>query len=550
MMKKIISLTLVLVMLFATVLALSACHGRSVLPTFEMPDEFDETKQYSITFWAKNDNNKYQQAIYRDAVARFEALYPNIDVTLRLFSDYNEIYRQVITNIPTHTTPNVCITYPDHVATYNTGDNVIIELDALMNDEAWGLGSDLLKFDAPTKDEIVDKFLLEGVIDGSQYALPFMRSTEACYINADMVKSLGFDIPEKLTWDFVFKVSEAAMALGKKTVTKVNEKTGEEYETEVYVANGQEILFPFIYKSTDNMMIQMLKQLGADYSTDDGEILLFNDTTKEIVYTVAEHTATGAFDIFAVRSYPGDYLNRGQCIFAIDSTAGATWMGPDAPNTEGAKDELIDFDLRVTAIPQFDTENPKMISQGPSICIFNKVDAGEVMAAWIFSQFLLTNDVQIEYSTTEGYVPVTKKAQTDPEYLDYLSRKGEEHPDKYYQAAKIEAAELLLNNIDSTFVTPVFNGSTSLRNAAGYLIENTVRSVQRKQKIDDAFYDKLVTSTSKLYRLDQIGSGPMTELELGAMPVESIVLLATVGAFWIGITAYVITIVIKKRKKS
>ena len=340
------------------------------------------------------------------------------------------------------------------------------------------------------------------------------------------------------------------MALGKKTVTRIDEKTGKEYEVEVYVANEQEILFPFIYKSTDNMMIQMLEQLGADYSTGEGEILLFNDTTKEIVYTVADHTATGAFDIFAVRSYPGDYLNRGQCIFAIDSTAGATWMGPDAPNTEGDKDELIDFDLRVMAVPQFDTENPKMISQGPSICIFNKVDAGEVMASWLFAQFLLTNEVQIEYSTTEGYVPVTTKAQTSPEYLDYLSRKGEDHPDKYYQAAKIEAAEILLDNIDNTFVTPVFNGSTSLRNAAGYLIENTVRSVQRKQTIDEAFYDKLLTSTSKLYKLDQIGNGPMEELDLGPIPTESLVLLATIGLFWIGITAYAVIITIKKRKKS
>ncbi len=30
-------------------------------------------------------------------------------------------------------------------------------------------------------------------------------------------------------------------------------------------------------------------------------------------------------------SYPGNFFNAGQCIFAIDSTAGATWIGTNAP---------------------------------------------------------------------------------------------------------------------------------------------------------------------------------------------------------------------------
>ena len=36
-----------------------------------------------------------------------------------------------------------------------------------------------------------------------------------------------------------------------------------------------------------------------------------------------------------------------------------------------------------------------MISQGPSVCIFNKDDPQEVLASWLFAQFLLTDEVQI-----------------------------------------------------------------------------------------------------------------------------------------------------------
>ena len=63
-----------------------------------------------------------------------------------------------------------------------------------------------------------------------------------------------------------------------------------------------------------------------------------------------------------------------------------------------------------------------MISQGPSVCVFSKSDPQEVLASWLFAQYLLTNNVQIAYSQTEGYIPVTSKAQESPAYQDYLSR--------------------------------------------------------------------------------------------------------------------------------
>ena len=116
---------------------------------------------------------------------------------------------------------------------------------------AWA-GSEVL-FDAPTQEEIVPQFLEECRLNGHYYAVPYMRSTEACYVNKDMVEALGYTLPETLTWDFVWEVSEAAAA------TKGADG--------VYGVNGQEVLIPFIYKSTDNMMIQMLQQLGAGYST-------------------------------------------------------------------------------------------------------------------------------------------------------------------------------------------------------------------------------------------------------------------------------------------
>ena len=530
-MKKKLSMVLALVLLVCGLLP--GCHGSRGLDVFIIPEEFDTSKEYEITFWAKNDTNKTQTGIYEKAIEDFEALYPNIHVNLRLYTDYGKIYNDVITNISTNTTPNVCITYPDHIATYMTGENSVVPLDELFANEKYGLNGSELQFDSPTQGEIIPQFLEECVIKGRHYAIPYMRSTEACYINKTYVEALGYTLPETLTWEFMWEVAEAAMAQNPDGTYKVN---------------GQNVLIPIIYKSTDNMMIQMLQQKGAGYSTDAGEIQIFNDTTKELLYTIAEHAATGAFSTFKISSYPANFLNAGQCIFAIDSTAGATWMGGEAPLIDISEEKLVQFETEVMTIPQFDSENPQMISQGPSICIFNKADDQEVLASWLFAQYLLTNDVQIAYSQTEGYVPVTSKAQKSEEYQDYLSRAGEDN--ELYYDVKLKATKLLLDNTENTFVTPVFNGSASLRNAAGQMIENVTKSIQREETVDDAYMEELYADMVSLYRLDQGGNeaAGRGKSELGELPGMAVGLLAGLAVVWILIVLYMLKEQIRKKK--
>ncbi|MBQ5837973.1 MAG: extracellular solute-binding protein [Clostridia bacterium] len=249
-------------------LSLTSCHGSRESKAFEIPENFDTSRNYEISFWAKNDTNLTQVGIYKQAIADFQEIYPNITVKLKLYTDYGRIYQDVITNISTDTTPNVCITYPDHIATYLTGKDTVAPLDDLMSDEKYGLGGGEVLFDSVKAEEIVPQFLNECEFNGHYYALPYMRSTEACYVNKTYVEKLGFTLPEILTWDFVFEVSEAAM----KKDAEGN-----------FAVNGQKVLIPFMYKSTDNMMIQMLKQRGGEYSNVFGEIKIFNDTTKDIL---------------------------------------------------------------------------------------------------------------------------------------------------------------------------------------------------------------------------------------------------------------------------
>ena len=529
----------------------ASCHGKKEIHEFIVPEEFDNSENYEISFWAKNDTNMIQKRIYEQAIVDFESLYPNIKVNMRQFSDYGQIYKDVLINIKTNTTPNVCISYPDHVATYLSNENLVVPLDNLISNEKYGLGGSKVLFDSPKESEVFPKFMQECFYNKNQYLLPFMRSTEACYINQDYVEKLGFKVPEVLTWDFMWEVASKAL---------------DEY-------TGEQVLLPIIYKSVDNQLITMLKQKNIPYTTANGEIDLFSDGTKLVLKDLGYHTATGEFEIFAVTSYPGNYFNVGRTIFAIDSTAGATWMGENAPQIEIEESKIAHFKTVVRPVPQYDVNNQFMISQGPSICVFNKDDPQVVMASWLFASFLLNNSVQIPYSETEGYLPVTSKAFDSPDYQAYLNSAGKENYDdwddsyisakKYYNGksrnlsaasffydTKIDATKLVYDNINNTFITPVFNGSTAVRNAAGYLIEMTIKEVNKhandingdnyEDYISDDFIKSLYDSTINRYKLDVVES---------KLSSTAIIMLILLSLAWVYIAGYGLTIVLKNHKK-
>jgi multiple sugar transport system substrate-binding protein len=99
---------------------------------------------------------------------------------------------------------------------------------------------------------------------------------------------------------------------------------------------------------------------------------------------------------------------------------------------------------------------------------------------------------------------------------------------------------LLLTHTDDTFITPVFNGSANLRNAAGQLIEEVVKAINRKKTVDDAFLDALYKEMNALYKLNSQTRDSASKRDFGILPTESVILITGVGVLWIGIGGYVI----------
>lgn len=484
-------------------LVLSSCHGKLSNYDVDYPEKFDISKEYNIVFWAKNDSRNDQLDVYKNAISSFETFYPNIHVELKNYTDYNLIYNDVIINIPTKTTPNVCIAYPDHVATYMEGSNVVANLDQLIANESYGLGGKDVKFSSTKKEEIYPKFFDEGLINNKHTVLPFVRSSEALYLNKEYVERLGFTIPDIPTWDWVWQVCEKA----------IEEKAQDQ------------VLYPLIYKSTDNMFITMKKQQGKAF-TENGEVKFLNDDTKNMLVDLYNKANDGLFSTFKLVSYPANFLNKWQAVMAVDSTAGSTWMGYNASTHDaGSAAEGEPFETVVRPIPQYDINNPKMISQGPSICVFGKDNPDEVVASWLFAQFLLTNDVQIGYAKTEGYIPVTTKATNSNEYKSYLANPNE-------NKVKLAASKLVVDNINNTFITEVYNGSTYARSASSYLIE----AVAVKNS-DYKTFDKMDELFQKAIRFNN--------LDTSSFSYSAIILLSAL--FGVIILLFLLTFVRRKK---
>ena len=105
---------------------------------------------------------------------------------------------------------------------------------------------------------------------------------------------------------------------------------------------------------------------------------------------------------------------------------------------------------------------------------------------------------------------------------------------------KIDAAKLLLDNLDNTFTTPVFNGSTSLRDAAGQLIEDVTKAERRHQEVSEESIQQLYADTTALYHLDSTSATGGGKTELGPLPSTAVALLAVLAAAWVLILAYVL----------
>ena len=463
-MKKVLVSFLLILAVCLNIVVLASCGNKNLIADFEIPEGgFDTEKEITIKFYHTMGANLRE--VLERYIVEFNKLYPNIKIEHQQVGSYDDVRDQIKTEITVGNQPHIAYCYPDHVALYNLA-KAVVPLDSLIESDitvnrADG-SSEILGLTSEQVSDFIKGYYEEGKQfgDGKMYTLPLSKSTEVLYYNKTFFDKHNLTPPK--TWEEMEKLCEEIKKIDPNCI-------------------------PLGYDSESNWFITMCEQYGSDYTSATGDHFLFdNDTNRKFVEEfrdwyqkgyVTTQELSGAYtsELFKAQDGIKSYMS-------IGSSAGATHQRPDKVN------EAYPFEVAITTIPQVNADKPKVISQGPSICIFNKTDAQEVLASWLFVKYLTTTvEFQAEFSMASGYVPVLKSVGENEIYKT-------EFLDKADGGDFISAlsAKICLEQQEAYYTSPAFNGSSTARDQVGLLMQKCLSAdagSDVKKMIKKAFED-------------------------------------------------------------
>ncbi|MBR5966997.1 MAG: extracellular solute-binding protein [Lachnospiraceae bacterium] len=459
-MKKFVALLLAAVMLFS----ITACSKKteSGKASLAIPSGGYDGSAVTIRFYHTMGANLSE--VLNAYIEEFKKLYPNITIEASQVGSYDDVRNQISTEITVGDQPNIAYCYPDHVALYNLAGAVQTLDDLIASKEevkrADGTTETLGLTDAQIAD-FIEGYYKEGQQfgDGKMYTIPFSKSTEVLYYNKTFFDANGLSLPK--TWDDMEALCKKIKEIDPESI-------------------------PLGYDSEANWFITMCEQSGSAYTSATGDHFLFNnDTNKAFVkkfrewYQAGLLTTQTLYGAYTSGLFTADQGTRSY--MSIGSSAGATHQRPAAD-----ADGKYPFEVGIATIPQVNASSPKVISQGPSVCIFKKDNIQEVIASWLFVKFLTTSvEFQAEFSMTSGYVPVLKSVGSNATYADFI---GKADGGNYISAL---SAKVCLEQESAYYTSPAFNGSSKARDQVGKLLSKCLAATTDDvdKMINDAFKD-------------------------------------------------------------
>ena len=309
--------------------------------------------------------------------------------------------------------------------------------------------------------------------DGKMYTIPMMKSTELLYYNATYFMENNLKVPT--TWEEMENTCAQILAIE-------SAKTG---------GLKEHPCIPLGYDSGANMFITMTEQMNSGYTNNEkGNYFTFNnEENREMVamfrdwYDKGYITTEEIFGTFTSDLFKQTEKGKTRSYMCIGSSAGASYQKPAVK----ADKVTYPFEVGVTMIPQKDVNNPTMISQGPSLCLFKKENAQETAAAWLFAKFITTSlEFQARFSMQNGYTCAIQSVLEDEVYssdefpanvMGEPKFKNETLGIETYGNINLQAAcvKLTMGYKDYYYVSPAFVGSSQAREAMDVLIKNSFK---------------------------------------------------------------------------
>ncbi|MBR4767621.1 MAG: extracellular solute-binding protein [Lachnospiraceae bacterium] len=455
-MKKI---CLMLAMLLLACCVLGACSGNGGEET-KAPTPGNETKApesvpapvekgydgSAVTIRFYHTMGQNLRDVLTQYIAEFNKLYPNITIEEDQVGSYNDVRDQIKTEITTGNQPNIAYCYPDHVALYNKA-KAVQTLDALIASTAEVERADgskeIMGLTDEQKADFIEGYYNEGLAfgDGLMYTLPFSKSTEVLYYNKTFFEKNNLTVPT--TWDELYNVC--------KKIKEIDPKST-----------------PLGYDSEGNWFITMCEQYGSPYTSATGDHYLFNN--EQNIKFLEEFNKWYQEGLVTTQGLYGTYTSglfvstdETKSYISIGSSAGATHQRPAKVDGE------YPFEVGIAPIPQIDPAKPKAISQGPSVCIFQKSNEQEVYASWLLVKYLTTSpEFQADFSRASGYIPVIKSVNGDEIFAKFLA-----NADGGDSIAAL-SVKVGLDMKESYFVSPAFVGSSTARDQVGEVVKKAL----------------------------------------------------------------------------
>ena len=470
-MKKSLVALLVLIVMVANIFALTGCdflsgildgllkddsiEAAKIVEDYEVPATgFDINEEVTIKFYHTMGQNL--RDVLDKYIPKFNELYPNITIEHEQVGSYDDVRNQIKTEINVGNQPNMAYCYPDHVALYNVSGTVV-NLNSLISSTMEITRADgtteILGLTADQIADFIPAYYEEGRQFGHKnpsgedvmYTMPLSKSTEVLYYNKTFFEANNLKVPT--TWD----------------------------ELEVVMAQIKAIdpdCIPLGYDSEGNWFITMTEQLGTPYTSAtkvNGTNFLFDDARNyEFVkkfntwYNAGYVTTQELLGSYTSSLFVEQDPEKPNSYMSIGSSAGATHQRP--AKVDGA----YPFEVGIAPIPQANASNPKVISQGPSLCIFQgkKISNQQIIASWLFTKFLTTNIAfQASFSMASGYIPVIQSVMENEVYAEYInSANGGDN----VTALSVKQG---LAQKDYYYVSPAFNGSSTARDQVGIILQ-------------------------------------------------------------------------------
>ncbi len=440
-----------------------------------------------------------------DLIKAFEEENPTIKIDMSYKGNYSAIVTATSSALGTGDQPNIVSCYGDSVAVFrNASEEAVLD----MSEYAKELTSD---------SDFNQSYLSieKGMYGDKFYSLPYSKSGEVLVVNQSMFDLDGagkagedtsaYKAPVAADTKKAYKIPENIddlMSLARTIKADFPELYADQKDEKGYFK-----AVPFCWDSAENMFISALKNSGIDYTdgtkgTAAARVLFNNQKAKDLMVQIKKWNNEGLFctqsqlpitdEANQYHDYSSNMLVKGSIAMCLSSTAGARYFATDG----GFK---ASFNHPVSWKENGKAEDAYVISQGPSLCFFDKGQESND-AAFTFYKYLTNATNSGKLAAATSYFPLREKGYENTTIAAAVdaATKGVDASASYNDkktayTGGVLALNKTCNAKSNYFLSPVFKESSATRTAVGKLVAEVLDNKdaqtddQIKAAVDTAF---------------------------------------------------------------